>query len=167
MYTWFCQWPKKHTWWWLLTPSCDFVDPKYNIKCNEKNNLTKIIINIPNHIISIVKHACIRHGDERFNYLSSTEIKLIKEKDMNKISYREFADSIKIVRWNKCRRCNATLEKTDVVCCIIYFWTTDIRISMRRSFLLHQDCTESELKLYKIYSKSESTNIRLEKFLNE
>lgn len=132
---------------------CDFVDPNYNFPCNKKAH-TKIVINIPNKKEPIVKFACERHGDERFNYLSSTENRLLKEKQQNKIQYPEFSEKIKIVRWKECRRCNDMFSDTEIQCCLEYYFMGDIKISMRRSFLLHDDCLMRELKFYDIQKES-------------
>lgn len=128
---------------------CEFVDPQYNFPCNKKSH-TKIVINVPNHRDPLVKYACEQHGDLRFNWLSSTESKLIKNKDTNKIPYTEFATQIKIVRWKQCRKCNGIFEDNDIICCLEYYFVTETKISMRRSFLLHNDCLASELRFYEV-----------------
>jgi hypothetical protein len=132
-----------------LLHKCTFVDPEYNFPCNKKSH-TKIVINIPNKKEPIVEFACERHGDQRFNYLSLTESKLTKSKDTNKISYVEFSEQMKNVRWKQCRRCNGVFNDSDMVCCLEYYFVKDIRISMRRSFLLHSDCLASELRFYSV-----------------
>ena len=140
---------------------CDYIDPSYNFPCGKKAH-TKIVINIPNRKEPIVKFACERHGDERFNWLSSTEIKLIKDKNQNKIEYMEFSEKIKIIRWKQCRRCNGDFVDSDVQCCLEYYSMGDIKISMRRSFLLHNDCLISELKYYEIQKNSNHRVITLD-----
>ena len=128
---------------------CDFVDPQYNFPCHKKSE-TKIVINLPNKKDPIVKFACKEHGNQRFNWLSSTEIKITKLKDTNKISYAEFSEGIKQIRWKKCRRCNGEFTDSDVQCLLEYLWLHDSRVSLRRSFSLHIDCLNSELKFYEI-----------------
>lgn len=130
---------------------CEYVDPTHNFPCGKNTTLAKIVINSPTEKIPQIKFVCKIHGDVRFNYLSATEIKLTKLKTQNKISYTEFSDKLKKVRWNSCRRCNGDFEKTDIVCCLEYYYLTDIRITLRRSFQLHKDCLESELKLFNVH----------------
>ena len=145
--------------------SCDFVEPISGFRCGDKKNLTKIVINFPNEITPTVRHACKKHGDDRFRYLSASEEKLTKQKDHHKISYTEFAEKIKPIRWNRCRRCNGNFEDTEIVCCLEYYWVKETRVSMRRSFLLHEDCTNSELKFFT--KQDVIQNMTLEQALKE
>ncbi len=149
--------------WSLLLVSCDFISPD-DFRCGDKKNLTKIVTNVPNTIQPIVRHACNKHGDARFKYLSLTEDNITKQKNTGKINYAEFAEKIRPIRWNRCRRCNGTFEETELVCCLEYYWLKDTRVSMRRSFLLHKDCTESELGFFTIQKKGER-NMTLEQSL--
>lgn len=143
-------------------PRCQYVDPKLNLSCGKNTTLAKIVINIPNQETPIVKWVCRIHGDSRFNYLAQTEIELTKQKDQQKISYTEFAKDLKIVRWNRCRRCNGDFEDFDIVCTLEYYWLKETRISMRRAFLLHNDCLDSELKLYSKIIIGKSVNQTLD-----
>lgn len=99
----------------------------------------------PSKPIPVVKHVCKIHGDPRFNYLSSTENKAQDDKVKNRISYAQFMDKMKLIRWKNCRRCNGIFEQADVQCSMTWFWVKESAISMRRSFILHDDCMKREL----------------------
>jgi hypothetical protein len=130
---------------------CEFVDPNTNFPCGKKFNMTKIIFNSPKKKEPIVKFTCKYDGDDRFRYLSKTEDNLTLEYKKNKIKYDEFKERIKLIRWKKCRRCNGEFESDEIVCNIIfYYWKNGLFIGLRRSFQLHDDCMERELKLFNI-----------------
>lgn len=80
--------------------------------------------------------------------LSITEIKLKKQLDMNKINYEEYNEEIRKIRWQVCRKCFKPFTNTDTVCEIDYHWLKEIRVTLRRSFLLHLVCTNQELEFY-------------------
>ena len=143
---------------------CSFVDPEYNHPCNKKAS-QKIVIQWPNKNQPLVKFACERHGDARFNYLSLSEKKLQKKKDENKIEWQEYKDEIRLIRWKICRRCNGDFEEQDMQCCVEYFWITDIRIGLKRSFLLHNDCLSSELRYYEINRQGTARDTTLDPML--
>lgn len=144
---------------------CEFVDPLSNYPCGKNTTLAKIVINLPNIKDTIVKFVCKIHGDARFNYLSMSEIKLMKQKEQNKISYTEFAEKVKLVRWKKCRRCLGDFEKTDSVCCLEYMYLQDTRVGLRRSFLLHEDCLESELAFFTVKKDDIVKNTKMDEHL--
>ena len=136
-------------WGMILLHKCDFVNPEYNFQCHKKSD-TKIVVNMPNKKDPIVLFACKEHGDSRFNWLSATEIKITKAKDTNKISYTEYSEAMKQIRWKKCRRCNGEFVDSDMQCLIEYLWLKDNKISLRRSFSVHIDCLTSELRFYEV-----------------
>jgi len=144
-------------------PNCDFVDPKYNVRCTTNRNLTKIVIQIPDVVQPIIKFACQRHGDIRFNELSRTEDKITKDRKDNKIDYTEFSQKLKTIRWNQCRRCWGLFNDNSNVCVLEYFWLRGTRISLRRSFLLDKECLDSELKFYEIFEDTKK-KVTMEKF---
>lgn len=146
---------------------CDFVDPDDNFPCGKKTQLTRIVIQYPNRKDIVIKHACKIHGDKRFNRLSASEISITKKKDTNKISYHEFAEEMKSIRWKKCRSCNGDFAETDTGCCMTYFWLNENNISLRRSFQLHDDCLASELKFFEIQKKNNTKTLTLDSIFKE
>lgn len=144
---------------------CEYVDPENNFPCGKNITLTKILIQYPYKKEPVIKYACKLHGDGRFRYLSSTEDKISSDYKQNKISYTEFSEKMKLIRWKNCRRCNGGFEKIDKQCCLEYYWLGDNRISLRRSFLLHDDCLESELKLFNVQKDRNSQNTSLDSVL--
>ena len=144
---------------------CDFVDPTYNFPCGKKAS-TKIVINTPNRKEPIVRFACERHGDERFNWLSSSEIRITNQKDKNQIDYKKFQDEMRKIRWKNCRRCSGEFIANDVQCCLEYYWLSDLKVALRRSFLLHMDCLKSELRFYEINKTNSVVNATLDSVLS-
>lgn len=144
---------------------CEYVDPLSNFPCGKSTTLGKITIQHPSKKEIITKFVCKAHGDRRFDYLSIEEIKLQKQKVQNKItSWEEWKDSMKATRWKKCRRCHGHFDETDIVCIMEYFYWTETRIGLRRSFLLHEDCCNSELKLFEVLSEPGAENTKLDTF---
>ncbi|MCV0393700.1 MAG: hypothetical protein K5790_10500 [Nitrosopumilus sp.] len=139
---------------------CEFVDPEFNFPCGKVFNLTKIIFNHPKKKEPIVKFACKPDGDRRFRYLSMTEEKLSTQYKQNKIKYEEFKEEMKQIRWKRCRRCNGEFESNEVACNITYYyWKDGMFMGLRRSFQLHDDCMERELKLFNIQKEDVKSTI--------
>lgn len=131
---------------------CQYVDPTYNFPCGKPTTLAKITFQYPDSNEIITKYICKPHGDRRFEYLSLSEKNLKKQKDTNKITYTIYADKIKSIRWKKCRRCNDDFTDTQKKCNITYWYWSETSLGLRRSFQLHDDCMDSELKFFNIQS---------------
>lgn len=131
---------------------CEFVDPSSNILCGSPNQITKIVFNSVSIKIPMVFYACKRHGDMRFNALSLSEIELTKLRDRDSVNWSEFKDEIQKIRWKFCRRCNSSIGD-QVTYCVEYFWIQKEKLGLRRSFILHNQCAMSELKLYGVGKK--------------
>lgn len=141
---------------------CEYVDPLYNVPCGKLTTLAKIVINLPLYIQPVVRFVCKIHGDIRFDYLAQSEINLKKLKDNNKIQYDKYKKSLRNIRWSRCRMCNADFVITDVVCCLEYYWLTKTRVSMRRSFLLHDFCLKSEMGFFNVQKSEKFKNQTLD-----
>lgn len=127
---------------------CAFVDPTDHHRCIEKAK-TRLLFIDPVNPQPIVKVACDRHGDMRFNSLSDSEKYVVKQKEQNQISYHDFSDKLNVVRWRRCRKCDHDFGFNDVIWILEFFSIkNEIQLRMRRSFRLHRDCAISELKLF-------------------
>jgi len=133
-------------------PRCEFVDPSSNILCGSTTQITKIVFNSVTMKIPKVFYACKKHGDMRFNALSLSEIELNKMKDRDKISWSQFKDEIQKIRWKMCRKCNSSIGD-QITFCVEYFWIQKDKLGLRRSFILHNECVMSELRLYGVGKK--------------
>ena len=143
---------------------CEFVDPNYNFPCGKPTRLSKIVIHYLDKKEPLIKYVCELHGDARFNYLSLEENNITKQKDQNKISYKESSVKMNDTRWHKCRRCIGKFKDTDIVCEMDFHWLKDTRISLRRSCLLHKYCLESELMFFSVISDDKAKDLRLTDF---
>ncbi len=142
---------------------CQFVDPTDHHKCGEKAK-TRILFIDSVSIHPEVRVACDRHGDMRFNVLSNTEIEITKRKDDNSISWTDFSERMRVVRWSECRRCFSKFEMNDANWIIEFFAIKrDIQIRMRRSFRVHASCGKSELSLF-TEKKDADKNKRIDNF---
>lgn len=90
--------------------------------------------------------------------LNLAQKELQSKKDKDQIKYEEYREEQSRI-WKTCKRCNEPLKKEDVIWVVQYMkFVGDIQIAVNKTFRLHQECAESELRLYK---KQESKdNIR-------
>ena len=147
---------------------CDYVDPTTNFPCGKKTTLVRILIQSPKSNEVIVKYVCKIHGDRRFDYLSLQEDKLQKQREQNKIdSWDEFKEEMKQIRWKRCRRCLGSFEDTDIVCMMEWYYWSDTNLGLRRSFRLHEDCCNSEMKLLEIQKDPGTVNSTLDEHVEE
>lgn len=127
---------------------CQFVDPTDHYRCGEKAK-TRILFIDSTSIHPLIRVACDRHGDLRFNALSNTEIEITKKKNEDRISYTEFSDRMRVIRWSECRRCFSMFKMDDTNWIIEFFAIKrDTQIRMRRSFRVHASCGKSELSIF-------------------
>ena len=148
-------------------PKCQFVNPHINMPCGKQHKLTKIIFNTPKSNEPIIKYACKADGDARFRYLSTSEDRLTKEYKQNKMKWNDYKEQIGDVRWKKCRACNGYFEEDEVRSNITYYYYTEgIMIGLRRSFHVHEDCFESELNFFNVFSNDKPKNQTLETSMN-
>ncbi len=127
---------------------CEFIDPTDHHRCGEKAR-TRILFIDSLSIHPVVRVACDRHGDMRFTALSNTEIEINKRKDENRISWTDFSDRMRVIRWGECRKCFIKFNMDDSNWIIEFFAIKrDTQIRMRRSFRVHSSCGKSELSLF-------------------
>jgi len=142
---------------------CEFYNPTDHYRCTEKAK-TRILFIDSLVIHPVVRVACDRHGDMRFNALSNTEIEINKRKDENKISWTDFSDRMRIIRWDECRKCFTKFKFDDANWIIEFFAIKrDTQIRMRRSFRVHTSCGKSELSLF-TEKKDLEKNKRIDSF---
>lgn len=142
---------------------CDFVDPSGNHKCGKKFQIERIHFINPTTKQPLVYFTCQNHAKIRFDVLNLAESELKLMKDKNQIKYQQFKDGMSEI-WSKCRRCNESFKKEDVIWLIEYFRiTSEIQISLKKAFRIHKDCAIRELFLYGL-GKEISTDSRLDDF---
>jgi len=128
---------------------CEFHLPNDSFFCGKSFQTQRIFFIDPISKQPIVHYACINHCTLRIGVLDLAMVELKSKKDKNQIKWQEFKDAQSNI-WRTCKRCNIHFNKEDVIWVIQYLkLPSDIQVSVNKTFRVHKECAESEMRLYK------------------